>query len=72
VVGSGTVSNADPTAGSTCLTEVRMREMLSEGAPRTPFLHFGERIRMEAINDDGQPGPFGVLDQQVVRATGVR
>jgi fumarylacetoacetate (FAA) hydrolase len=72
VVGSGTVSNADPTAGSTCLTEVRMREMLSEGAPRTPFLHFGERIRMEAVDDDGQPGPFGVLDQQVVRAPGVR
>lgn len=68
IIGSGTVSNANPAAGSTCLTEVRMREMLTDGAPRTSFLRFGERIRMDALDDEGLPAPFGVLDQQLVQA----
>ncbi len=72
VVGSGTVSNADPAAGSTCLTEVRMREMLVQGHPRTTFLKFGERIRMEAVDDYGHPAPFGILDQRILPAQGAR
>lgn len=66
VIGSGTVSNADAAVGSSCIAERRMVEALADGAPRTPFLRFGERVRMVALDDQGQPAPFGVLDQVVV------
>ncbi len=48
IVGSGTVSNADRAAGSSCISEIRVIEMLGEGSARTPFLSFGDRVRMEA------------------------
>ena len=67
VIGSGTVSNADAAMGSSCVAERRMLETLAEGAPRTPFLRFGERVRMVALDGQGRPGPFGMLDQVVVR-----
>jgi fumarylacetoacetate (FAA) hydrolase len=66
LIGSGTVSNADVAVGSSCIAERRMVEALAEGAPRTPFLRFGERIRIEALHTDGMSGPFGALDQLVV------
>ena len=66
IVGSGTVSNANRAAGSACLSERRVIEMIDEGAARTPFMKFGDRVRMEAKLEDGSPGPFGVIDQQVV------
>lgn len=66
IVGSGTVSNVSRTAGSACLAERRVIEMIDEGAARTPFMKFGDRVRMEAKLQDGSPGPFGVIDQQVV------
>ncbi len=66
VIGSGTVSNAEPDAGSSCIAERRMIEILADGKPGTPFLHFGERVRMTALDAKGQPGPFGSLDQAVV------
>ncbi|MEK9212418.1 fumarylacetoacetate hydrolase family protein [Sphingomonas sp. 2378] len=61
IIGSGTVSNADHArVGSTCLSERRAIEMIEGGAPRTPFLSFGDRVTMRA-------GPlFGTLDQRVV------
>ena len=68
IVGSGTVSNQDRAAGSSCLAEVRVIEKIEHGEPRTPFLRFGERIEMEAMYDDGRPGPFGRLDQRVTSA----
>lgn len=67
VIGSGTVSNADAAMGSSCVAERRMLETLAEGAPRTPFLRFGERVRMVALDGQGRPGPFGMLDQVVVQ-----
>ncbi|MFP5445274.1 MAG: fumarylacetoacetate hydrolase family protein, partial [Betaproteobacteria bacterium] len=67
-IGSGTVSNADVNVGSSCIAERRMVEALAGGAPRTSFLRFGERVRMVALNDRGEPGPFGVLEQTVVQA----
>lgn len=67
LVGSGTVSNADAAVGSSCIAERRMVEALADGAPRTPFLRFGERVRMVALDDQGQPAPFGVIDQMVVQ-----
>jgi fumarylacetoacetate (FAA) hydrolase len=67
VVGSGTVSNADRAAGSSCIAEIRVIELLDEGAARTPFLTWGDQVRMEARLSDGS-APFGVIDQQVVKA----
>ena len=67
IVGSGTVSNVDRSAGSSCISEIRVIEILDEGAARTPFLSFGDRVRMEARMPDGD-APFGVIDQRVVKA----
>lgn len=68
IIGSGTVSNDDyATHGSTCVSERRGIEMIEQGAPKTDFLRFGDRIRMEAVKPGGEP-LFGVLDQQVVQA----
>ena len=67
VIGSGTVSNAGGAAGSACIAERRAIETIEHGAPRTPFMKFGERVRMEA-RLAGQP-VFGTIDQRVVRAT---
>lgn len=67
IVGSGTVSNSERAAGSSCISEIRVIEMLDEGAARTPFLSFGDRVRMEARTPDGD-APFGVIDQKVVKA----
>lgn len=64
VLGSGTVANDDRARGSSCLSEVRALEMIESGAPRTPFLSSGERIRMEARLADGT-APFGRIDQTV-------
>lgn len=67
IVGSGTVSNSERAAGSSCISEIRVIEMLDEGAARTPFLSFGDCVRMEARTPDGD-APFGVIDQKVVKA----
>jgi len=69
VIGSGTVSNEGAPAGSACITERRVLEMLEMGEPRTPFMRFGERIRMQARTLDGAQTPFGVIDQRVVCAS---
>ena len=68
IVGSGTVSNESRAAGSACLAERRVIEILDEGAARTPFMRFGDRVRMQARFTDGRPGPFGVIEQAVVPA----
>jgi fumarylacetoacetate (FAA) hydrolase len=66
IVGSGTVSNAARSAGSACIAERRVIEIIDDGQTRTGFMQFGDRVRMQACGADGQPGPFGVIDQQVV------
>lgn len=67
IVGSGTVSNADRAAGSACIAERRVIEVLDHGAPRTAFMRFGDRVRMEARTRDGG-APFGAIEQRVVQA----
>ncbi|MDR6192525.1 fumarylacetoacetate (FAA) hydrolase [Agrobacterium pusense] len=67
IIGSGTVSNADRAAGSSCISEIRVIELLDQGASITPFLTWGDRVRMEARLPDGS-SPFGAIDQRVVRA----
>lgn len=66
IVGSGTVSNADRGAGSSCISEIRVIELLDQGASVTPFLTWDDRVRMEARLPDGST-PFGVIEQRVVK-----
>ena len=66
IVGSGTVSNYDRSRGSACIAERRMLEQLEHGAPATPFLSFGDRVRIEMFDARGR-SIFGAIDQQVVR-----
>ncbi|MGI9247199.1 MAG: fumarylacetoacetate hydrolase family protein, partial [Steroidobacteraceae bacterium] len=47
IIGSGTVSNYDRSKGSSCLAEKRALETVQQGAPRTTFLMFGDRVRIE-------------------------
>jgi fumarylacetoacetate (FAA) hydrolase len=66
ILGSGTVSNADPSRGVSCLAERRMIEIISGGKPVTPFMAVGDRIQIEA--DIAGANPFGAIDQRVVGA----
>ena len=67
IVGSGTVSNRDRSLGSTCLAERRMLETIEQGRPVTPFLSFGDRVRIEMFDAAGH-SIFGAIDQRVVKA----
>lgn len=68
VIGSGTVSNANyAEVGSSCISEIRAIEMIAHGAPQTPFMAFGDTVRMTAVDSTGR-APFGQIDQEVVRA----
>ena len=67
IVGSGTVSNYDRSRGSSCLAERRMLEQVEQGRAITPFLSFGDRVRIEMFDRDGR-SIFGAIDQQVVPA----
>jgi fumarylacetoacetate (FAA) hydrolase len=64
IVGSGTVSNKDPSKGWSCIAEVRALEMIAGGKPQTAFMKFGDRIRIEMVAADGQ-SIFGAIDQAV-------
>ena len=66
IVGAGTISNEAESAGSACITEARVRQIL-KGVTEDqlhPYLKHGDRVRIEALNDDGQT-LFGAIDQQV-------
>jgi fumarylacetoacetate (FAA) hydrolase len=73
IVGSGTVSNRGPDggpgktvaaggAGYACIAEQRTVETLLEGAPRTPFLAPGDRVRIDMLDAAGR-SIFGAIDQ---------
>ena len=66
IIGSGTVSNLDRSKGSSCLAEKRMLEQISQGKPTTPFLKFGDRVRIE-MRDAAGATIFGAIDQRVAR-----
>jgi fumarylacetoacetate (FAA) hydrolase len=68
ILGSGTVSNADPARGVSCLAERRMREILEGGKPVTPFLSYGDRVEIEMHAPDGT-SLFGRIAQRVVPFT---
>ena len=64
IIGSGTISNVDRSAGSACLAEKRMLETLAQGKPSTPFMQFGDRVRIEMFDQAGQ-SIFGAIEQTV-------
>ena len=73
IVGSGTVANEaarDPASevGHSCLAERRMLETIWHGAPQTPWLKFGDRVRVE-MKDAAGRSIFGAIEQQVRRYT---
>ena len=66
IIGSGTVSNDTyRTVGSSCIAERRAIETLDRGEAITPFMRYGDRVRMEAHRPDGS-SPFGAIDQRLV------
>ncbi|MGP9802276.1 fumarylacetoacetate hydrolase family protein [Rheinheimera sp. NSM] len=76
VIGSGTVSNKQGTeygtavdeggVGYSCIAEIRMIETIRDGKPSTAFMKFGDTIRMEMLDAQGN-SIFGAIDQQVVQ-----
>ena len=74
IIGSGTVSNKQGTdhgsaiseggVGYSCIAEVRMIETIRDGKPSTPFMQFGDRIRIEMLDTEGN-SVFGAIEQQV-------
>lgn len=69
IVGSGTISNYDRSAGSSCLAEKRMLEIIADGKPSTSFMQFGDQVRIEMFDAQGD-SIFGAIDQQVVEYKG--
>ena len=67
ILGAGTVSNQDTARGCACIAEKRTLETLEQGAPRTPFLRFGDRVRIEMLDRAGR-SVFGAIEQRVVQA----
>ncbi len=65
IVGSGTISNYDRSAGSSCLAEKRMLEIIADGKPSTSFMQFGNTVRIEMFDKSGE-SIFGAINQQVV------
>ncbi|MEL4271336.1 fumarylacetoacetate hydrolase family protein [Shewanella xiamenensis] len=65
IIGSGTISNYDRSAGSSCLAEKRMLEVISDAKASTPFMRFGDTVRIEMLDDNGA-SIFGAIDQKVV------
>jgi len=66
LVGTGTISNADKSTGYACLMEARLVEQVEQGAAKTPFLHFGDTVRIEMRDATGR-SVFGAIEQRVER-----
>ncbi len=74
LIGSGTVSNKlgdgpgkpidEGGVGYSCIAEIRMIETINDGKPSTPFMQFGDRVRIE-MNDANGASIFGTIDQVV-------
>lgn len=64
IVGSGTVANEDTSLGASCFAEQRTVETLRDGKPSTPFMAFGDRLRIEMLDADGH-SVFGAIEQTI-------
>jgi fumarylacetoacetate (FAA) hydrolase len=67
IVGSGTVANEDTGKGASCFAEQRTVETLRDGKPSTPFMSFGDTVRIEMIGRDGA-SVFGAIEQRIAKA----
>lgn len=65
IVGSGTIANEDTARGASCLAEIRMLEIIADGKPSTPFMKFGDTIRIEMFDGQGD-SIFGAIEQEIV------
>lgn len=68
IIGSGTVSNIDRSHGSSCIAEKRMLEILKDGKAVTPFMQWGDEVKIEMFDKNNQ-NIFGTIKQKVVAAT---
>ena len=66
IIGSGTVSNADPAHGASCIAEIRMREKIETGQFCTQFMKFGDTVKIEMLDASGR-SIFGSIEQVVER-----
>lgn len=76
IIGSGTVSNkldggpgkpvSEGGAGYSCIAEIRMIETIRDGAAKTPFMRFGDRVEIEMLDRDGK-SIFGRIEQTLSR-----
>jgi len=74
IIGSGTVSNKfedgpgkliqDGGVGYSCIAELRTIETINAGKPETPYLGFGDTVRIEMNDSDGH-SIFGAIEQMV-------
>src|SRR6476659_3921283 len=64
IVGSGTVANEDTSLGASCFAEQRTVETLRDGKPSTPFMAYGDVVRIEMLDADGR-SIFGAIEQRM-------
>ncbi|MCE7949742.1 MAG: FAA hydrolase family protein [Xanthomonadales bacterium PRO7] len=67
IVGSGTIANQDTSKGASCLAEQRTVETLRDGKPSTPFLKFGDSLKIEVTDGAGR-SIFGAIEQTIEQA----
>lgn len=66
ILGAGAISNLDPATGHACLAELRADEELGQGRASTPWLRFGDRVRIEMLDGEGR-SIFGAIDQRITQ-----
>ena len=64
IIGSGTISNSDESLGFSCLAEKRTIETIETGSPSTPFLRFGDSVKIEILDTNGK-SIFGSIEQTI-------
>ena len=64
IVGSGTIANQDESLGASCLAEKRMLEIIADGEAVTPFMGFGDVVRIEMLDHAGR-SIFGAIEQVI-------
>jgi fumarylacetoacetate (FAA) hydrolase len=79
LIGSGTISNKldggpgkpieEGGVGYSCIAEIRTIETINDGKPSTSFMQFGDTIRIE-MNDANGESIFGTIEQTVEQYEG--
>jgi fumarylacetoacetate (FAA) hydrolase len=64
IVGSGTIANQDTSRGASCVAEQRTVEKLRDGEAMTPFLKFGDTVKIDMRDIDGN-SIFGAIEQRI-------